>query len=146
MKGRAGGTKSGQKLTKNISMRSIFAALCFLSVLGGAQARAAFTGPDLSGVDVCEGVDAQEGPYTATAPLQLIPEQSVGTNGAYAFIKLGVPGYGAYPGHAAAQGAMAAMTTNPSSRAATTALRNALKNGPVPVNLGMNRLRGLFIL
>lgn len=61
-----------------------------------------FTGPDLSGVYDCTGQDHHEGPYTATATLQLVPAQSTGRFGAYRFT-LDVPGYGSYPGHASAR-------------------------------------------
>ncbi|HIV72461.1 MAG TPA: hypothetical protein H9903_16115 [Candidatus Aquabacterium excrementipullorum] len=64
----------------------------------------AFTGPDYSGTYDCKGQDSHEGPYDGTVTLALIPAQSTGTQGAYSF-KLDVPGYGSYPGHAAAQGA-----------------------------------------
>lgn len=63
----------------------------------------AFTGPDYSGTYDCKGQDSHEGPYDGTVTLALIPAQSTGTQGAYSF-KLDVPGYGSYPGHAAAQG------------------------------------------
>ncbi|HET8870968.1 MAG TPA: hypothetical protein VFM48_11000 [Aquabacterium sp.] len=62
-----------------------------------------FTGPDYSGTYDCKGNDSQEGPYTGTVTLQLVQAQSAGQYGAYTF-KLEVPGYGDYPGHAAAHG------------------------------------------
>lgn len=92
-------------------MRKIIAAMCVSSfplIGSAAPADAAFTGPDLSGVYQCKGRDAHEGAYIATATLQLIPEQSRGQNGAYRFT-LEVPKYGAYPGHAASQGTVAAI-------------------------------------
>lgn len=73
-----------------------------------APTRAPFTGPDLSGVYDCTGQDHHEGPYTATATLQLVPAQSTGRFGAYLF-KLDVPGYGSYPGHASVRGTQAAI-------------------------------------
>lgn len=68
-----------------------------------AQAAAPFSGTDFSGVYDCIGDDSQEGKYTGTVTLELVRAQSTGKYGAYAF-KLEVPGYGAYPGHAAAHG------------------------------------------
>jgi len=74
-----------------------------------AQAKQArFTGPDLSGVYDCQGQDHHEGPYTATATLELVPAQSTGPFGAYRFT-LDVPGYGSYPGHASVRGTQAAI-------------------------------------
>lgn len=70
---------------------------------GLAQAKPAFVGPDVSGVYDCTGEDDHEGPYTGTVTLELVRSQSYGVFGAYSF-KLEVPGYGAYPGHAAARG------------------------------------------
>lgn len=81
----------------------IFAASCVY-----AGNRTAFTGPDFSGVYECKGDDSHEGPYTGTVTLQLVREQSSGKYGAYAF-KLEVPGYGTYPGQAAANGNMLAI-------------------------------------
>jgi hypothetical protein len=68
-----------------------------------AGTKAPYKGPDFSGVYECKGEDSHEGPYTATVTLKLVPEQSVSNYGAYSF-KLEVPGYGTYPGHAAADG------------------------------------------
>ena len=68
-----------------------------------ASAKPAFTGPDFSGVYECAGNDDHEGKYTGTVTFELVPAQSVGQYGAYRF-KLEVPGYGAYPGQAAANG------------------------------------------
>lgn len=67
------------------------------------QAAPAFTGPDLSGVYTCKGLDSHEGEYTGTVTLELVRAQSTGAHGAYSF-KLEVPGYGTYPGYAAANG------------------------------------------
>lgn len=78
----------------------MLALLCLPAL---AQAKPAFTGPDYSGVYACNGDDAHEGKYTGTVTLKLNAAQSVGEFGAYDF-KLEVPGYGGYPGHAAAQG------------------------------------------
>lgn len=83
--------------------------LVLLSV-GAATAIAApaFTGPDLSGVYTCKGMDAHEGAYTGTVTLELVREQSTASYGAYRF-KLEVPGYGAYPGEAASNGTQMAI-------------------------------------
>lgn len=112
-------------------MKSLVTACCLLAAFGCVQARTAFSGPNLSGVYACEGDDAHEGKYTATVTMELIPEQSVGPNGAYSF-KLEVPGYGAYPGHAAAQGATAAIyfaNTDPSTKDFGTGIAAFKKNG-----------------
>lgn len=68
-----------------------------------ALAAPAFTGPDLSGIYDCTGQDHHEGAYTGVVTIELVRERSTGPNGAYLF-KLEVPGYGAYPGHAASRG------------------------------------------
>jgi hypothetical protein len=69
-----------------------------------AQAKPSpYTGPDYSGTYQCTGKDAHEGDYTGTVTLELIRAQSTGVYGAYSF-KLDVPGYGSYPGQAAARG------------------------------------------
>ena len=62
-----------------------------------------YTGPDFSGTYDCTGEDSHEGPYKGTVTLALVRAQSTGAYGAYEF-KLEVPGYGAYPGEAAAHG------------------------------------------
>jgi len=112
-------------------VKTIATALCFLLVSGFAQAKEAFAGPDLSGAYSCQGDDAREGKYTATATLQLVPEQSSGNNGAYLF-KLEVPGYGTYPGHAATQGTTAAIyfaNTDPGPKDFGTGIATFKKNG-----------------
>lgn len=68
-----------------------------------AHATPAFNGHDFSGIYDCKGNDSHEGEYAGTVTLELVRAQSTGRYGAYAF-KLEVPGYGAYPGHAAAKG------------------------------------------
>ncbi len=111
-------------------MKTILATLCLLAIAGTTQAKPAFTGPDFSGVYACEGDDAAEGKYTATATLTLVPQQSVGQNGAYTF-KLEVPGFGAYPGHAATQGTTAAIyfaNTDPSTQDFGTGIATFKKN------------------
>ena len=67
------------------------------------NAQAAFTGPDFSGIYDCTGQDKTEGAYKGKVTIHLVPEQSTGEYGAYQFL-LEIPEYGAYPGHAAAQG------------------------------------------
>lgn len=116
---------------KETPVRSTFAFLFLLVGFGFAHAKDAFTGPDLSGVYACQGDDAHEGKYTAIATLQLIPEQSLGNNGAYAF-KLEVPGFGSYPGHAAAQGTRAAIyfaNTDPGTKDFGTGIATFKRNG-----------------
>lgn len=82
----------------------LLAVLIFTLLFSGlASAKPAFTGSDYSGVYECTGDDAHEGKYTGTVTLKLNASQSLGEYGAYDF-KLEVPGYGTYPGHAAAQG------------------------------------------
>lgn len=82
----------------------VFPILFAFSVLSGsAYAAPAFTGIDFSGIYDCKGNDSHEGEYSGTVTLNLVREQSTGPHGAYRF-KLEVPGYGAYPGHAAARG------------------------------------------
>lgn len=70
---------------------------------GAAYAHAPFTGEDFSGTYECAGNDSHEGKYTGTVTLDLVRAQSFGKNAAYTF-KLEVPGYGSYPGQAAARG------------------------------------------
>lgn len=84
-------------------MKTSLAALGLLLACGLGHAADRFTGPDFSGRYDCRGDDRQEGPYTGTVTLELVREQSSGRYGAYRF-QLEVPGYGAYPGHAAANG------------------------------------------
>lgn len=74
-----------------------------MALAGMAQATPAFTGTDYSGVYACIGNDAHEGKYTGTVTLTLNKAQSSGRYGAYDF-KLEVPGFGIYPGEAAADG------------------------------------------
>jgi hypothetical protein len=81
----------------------IFAALCLCLPVLAAAAAPPYTGPDYSGTYDCKGQDSHEGPYTGTVTMALVPAQSTGRFGAYSF-KLEVPGYGVYPGQAAAQG------------------------------------------
>lgn len=83
-----------------------FVVAIFISVI--AQAKPDFTGADFSGEYECTGNDDHEGKYTGKVTLKLVPSQSFGSYGAYTF-KLEVPGYGAYPGHAAAHGTQMAI-------------------------------------
>jgi len=110
--------------------KKVISSALFLLACAGAYAKPAFSGPDLSGVYACEGDDAHEGKYSATVTLTLIPEQSVGNHGAYAF-KMEVPGYGAYPGHAAAEGTKAAIyfaNTDPATKDFGTGIASFKKN------------------
>lgn len=99
-------------------MKKIAILLALAAIAPCVQAQPAFTGPDYSGVYQCTGEDAHEGKYTGTVTLKLNAAQSLGEYGAYDF-KLEVPGYGAYPGHAAAQGDKLAIyfaNTDPATR------------------------------
>ncbi|MFC2971661.1 hypothetical protein ACFOJE_05455 [Azotobacter bryophylli] len=80
-----------------------FALLALGLACCSAYAQPSFTGTDYSGVYDCTGDDHHEGKYTGTVTLDLVRAQSAGEYGAYRF-KLEVPGFGAYPGHAAVQG------------------------------------------
>jgi hypothetical protein len=85
---------------------------------GAQAAQPAFSGPDYSGRYACTGDVAKEGAYSATVTLELVPEHSTCKYGAYAFT-LEVPGFGTYPGHAAAKGATMAIyfaNTDPAPR------------------------------
>lgn len=109
-------------------------ATCALLAMGVAcashAAKPAFTGPDLSGVYTCEGQDDHEGAYQGTVTLSLVPAQSFGPYGAYLF-KLEVPGYGTYPGEAAARGTEMAIhfaLTDPSTKDHGTGIASFTKN------------------
>ena len=89
-----------------------------------------FKGTDYSGVYDCQGLDHLEGPYTATVTLTLVPAQSTGRHGAYAF-KMDVPGYGTYRGQAAADGPDMAIhfaLTDPSTKDYGTGLARFTNN------------------
>ncbi|HEX5356081.1 MAG TPA: hypothetical protein VFW93_07675 [Aquabacterium sp.] len=107
--------------------------LCWLGLLMGASlasAKPVFTGPDLSGVYDCKGQDDHEGPYSGTVTLERVPAQSVQQYGAYNF-KLDVPGYGSYPGQAAAKGTQMAIhfaLTDPSTKDYGTGIASFKKN------------------
>ncbi|WP_079436834.1 hypothetical protein [Zoogloea sp. LCSB751] len=83
-------------------MKHLFPLLLCLAC-SAAHAHAPFAGEDFSGTYDCTGDDSHEGKYTGTVTLERVPAQSTAKLGAYSF-KLEVPGYGAYPGHAAANG------------------------------------------
>lgn len=89
-------------------MRHLLVVALFTATAAVATSPPAFTGPDLSGTYQCQGRDSHEGPYTSTVTLTLVRAQSTGKHGAYAF-RMDVPGYGSYPGHAAASGTTAAI-------------------------------------
>ena len=77
--------------------------LLFALASGSALAAAPFSGTDYSGTYECKGDDQHEGRYEAIVTLTLDKAHSNGKYGAYQF-KMEVPGYGDYPGHAAAYG------------------------------------------
>lgn len=84
-------------------MRIVWFLAASALLSGPAYAGSAFTGTDFSGIYDCKGNDSHEGEYTGKVTLELVRSQSTGKYGAYTFT-LEVPGYGAYPGHAAARG------------------------------------------
>lgn len=89
-----------------------------------------FKGADYSGIYKCTGKDSHEGPYTGIVTLKLVHSQSHGEYGAYRFT-LDVPDYGAYPGHAAAQGRKMAITfanTDPATKDYGTGIATFSKN------------------
>lgn len=63
---------------------------------------APYTGNDYSGIYDCTGQDHTEGAYQGKVTMHLMPQFSDGEYGAYQFL-LEIPGFGAYPGHAASQ-------------------------------------------
>lgn len=75
--------------------------IVYLVISTTANAQTKFTGTDYSGIYDCTGQDKLEGAYTGNVTIKLIATQSEGEYGSYQF-KLEVPGYGTYPGHAAA--------------------------------------------
>lgn len=84
-------------------MKKIIGLILALSITQAAQAKAAFTGQDFSGVYDCVGEDAHEGKYKGVVTLVLNSSQSVGQFGAYTF-RLEVENFGVYIGEAAADG------------------------------------------
>lgn len=89
-------------------MKHLLTLLLGLAALPCAAGQAPYTGPDYSGTYDCKGEDGHDGTYTSTVTLKLVKEQSHGPYAAYAF-EMKVPGFGTYPGHAAAEGAEAAI-------------------------------------
>lgn len=85
-----------------------YALLLGLCAMPAIAANPPFSGPDYSGTYACKGEDGHDGAYTSTVTLTLIKEQSWGKYAAYGF-EMKVPGYGTYPGHAAAKGKEAAI-------------------------------------
>lgn len=81
----------------------ILLLITFLSASLISNAQPVFSGEDLSGVYQCDGQDHLEGLYKGKVTIKLVADKSSGEYGAYEF-KLEVPGFGEYPGHAAAQG------------------------------------------
>ena len=81
----------------------ILLLITFLSASLISNAQPVFSGEDLSGVYQCDGQDHLEGLYKGKVTIKLVADKSSGEYGAYQF-KLEVPGFGEYPGHAAAQG------------------------------------------
>lgn len=84
-------------------MLKAFIFIASVLAVTSVDAKPAFSGSDFSGKYDCTGNDDHEGKYTGAVTLELVPAQSFGDYGAYNF-KLEVPGYGAYPGQAAAHG------------------------------------------
>lgn len=95
-----------------------------------ANAQTVFTGNDFSGIYDCKGQDNSEGAYTGKVTINLVKEKSAGEYGAYKF-KLEVPGFGAYPGHAAARDNNMAIyfaNTDPSTKDFGTGIASFAKN------------------
>ena len=106
------------------------ALLALALACGSAAAQPVFIGNDYSGVYACSGDDSREGKYTGTVTLELVREQSSGEDGAYRF-KLEVPGFGAYPGEAAARGEAMAIhfaNTDPAANDFGTGIATFRKN------------------
>lgn len=111
-------------------MNKLFISLCLLATASIASAKPTFTGQDFSGVYDCTGDDSQEGKYTGTVTMELVPSQSLNLYSAYKF-KLEVPNYGTYLGQAAAHGTNVAMhfaLTNQSTKDYGTGIANFKKN------------------
>jgi hypothetical protein len=99
-------------------MRQLLPALLLGLLAVPAFAAQPYKGPDFSGTYACKGEDGHDGPYVSTVSLQLVPDQSVGKFAAYSF-EMKVPGFGTYPGHAAATGMTAAIyfaNTDPANK------------------------------
>lgn len=111
-------------------MKKLMLGLSVLAFSTLGVAKPAFKGPDFSGQYDCTGHDDHEGDYTGTVTLELVASQSFGEYGAYRF-KLDVPGYGSYPGQAAAQGTSMAIhfaLTDPSTKDYGTGIASFKKN------------------
>jgi hypothetical protein len=107
-------------------------ALILLPLLAahGGLAAASPSLPDYSGTYACKGHDASEGEYSGTVTLKLNRRHSADGYAAYDF-KLEVPGFGAYPGHAAAKGEHMAIyfaNTDPKTRDFGTGIAAFSKN------------------
>ena len=85
------------------TLNKLLISLLLLCLSHTVCAETNFTGPDLSGIYECTGVDNHEGKYSGTVTIALILAQSTKHYGAYSF-KLEVPGFGTYLGQAAARG------------------------------------------
>jgi len=89
-----------------------------------------FSGENFSGVYQCDGQDHLEGSYKGKVTIKLVADKSSGEYGAYQF-KLEVPGFGEYPGHAAAQGKKMAIyfaNTDLATKDFGTGIANFYKN------------------
>ncbi len=109
---------------------SILCLLCAAPAPAAPAAASRYTGPDYSGLYICTGNDSHEGPYKGTVTLTLVRAQSSGAYGAYDF-KLEVPGFGAYPGQAAARGNQMAIhfaNTDPATKDYGTGIATFVKN------------------
>lgn len=83
-------------------MKYIFLS-CLLFAASITAIAAPYTGADYSGIYDCIGQDHSEGEYKGTVTMRLASKFSDGEYGSYEFL-LEIPGFGAYPGHAASQG------------------------------------------
>lgn len=86
---------------RTISIKCLWLTPLFFVWLS-ASAQSAFTGTNFSGIYDCTGQDNSEGAYKGKVTIHLVKEKSAGEYSSYQF-KLEVPGFGAYPGHAAAR-------------------------------------------
>jgi hypothetical protein len=99
-------------------------------ILPHPQPQAAFSGVNYSGIYDCIGQDNSEGTYKGKVTLNLMKEENPGEYGAYNF-KLEVPGFGAYPGYAAAKDNHMAIyfaNTDPSNKDFGVGIANFAKN------------------
>lgn len=87
--------------------------------------------PDFSGVYDCVGKDHAEGEYKGVVTLKRVAAQGEGPHTAYSF-QLEVPGFGTYPGHAAAWGREMAIyfaNTDPATQDFGTGIARFRRNG-----------------